>query len=62
MRTEPELIAQPKVAVYPRQDAAEFAFTVQVGKDWATVRWRAHDDTTKVAQQLRDVVTWLEAR
>jgi hypothetical protein len=48
--------------VYPRPDAAEFAFTVQVGSEWATVRWKPSDEARTVAQVLRDVATWLEAR
>ena len=64
MHTQAELALteQPRVTMYPRVDAAEFAFTVQVGGDWATVRWKPSDDVGVVARRLRDVVAWLESR
>lgn len=51
--------AAPRVAAYPRHDAAEYSFTVQVGDEWCTVKWDAADTPNAVAQRLSDVVAWM---
>lgn len=66
MRPEPVLnhtaAIRPRVTAYPRHDAAEQSFTVQMGGEWVVVRWKPSDAPSVVAKQLRDVANWLDAR